>query len=54
MVVIVTPSEIAEGTVNPELIELYDTQAGQVQLAKYEKIVANKIWAKIDAEQFND
>lgn len=54
MVVIVTPSEIAEGTVNPELIELYETDAGQVTLAKYEKIVANKIWAKVDPEQFND
>lgn len=54
MVVIVTPEEIAEGTVNQDLIELSETEAGKVTLAKYEKIVASKIWAKVDAEQFND
>ena len=54
MVVIVTPEEIAEGTVNQDLIDLSETDAGQLTLAKYEKIVAAKIWAKVDAEQFND
>ena len=52
MVVIVTPEEIAEGTVNQDLIELNETAQGQAKLVKYEKIVAAKIWAKVDAEQF--
>lgn len=52
MVVIVTPEEIAEGTVNQDLIELNETEAGKAKLTKYEKIVASKIWAKVDAEQF--
>ena len=52
IVVIVTPAEIIEGTVNPDLIDLYATEAGQAKIVKYEKIVASKIWAKIDSEQF--
>ena len=54
MVVIVTPEEIAEGTVNQELIDLSETEAGKAKLVKYEKIVASKIWAKVDAEQFKN
>lgn len=54
MVVIVTPEEIAEGTVNQELIDLSETEAGKAKLVKYEKIVATKIWAKVDAEQFKN
>jgi hypothetical protein len=54
MVVIVTPEEIIEGSVNPALIDLYDTEAGKATLVKYEKIVASKIRAKINSEQFKD
>ena len=52
VVVIVTPAEILEGTVNPDLIDLGSTEAGLLQIAKYEKIVANKVRAKINSEQF--
>ena len=54
MVVIVTPEEIAEATINQDLIDLADTESGKATLEKYEKIVANKIRAKIDAEQFKN
>lgn len=54
MVVIVTPEEIIEGTINQDLIDLYDTEAGKANLVKYEKIVASKIRAKVDAEQFKN
>ena len=52
MVVIVTPEEIIEGTINPDLIDLYDTPAGKASLAKYENIVASKVRAKINSDQF--
>lgn len=52
VVVIVTPAEILEGTVNPDLIDLGSTEAGLLQIAKYEKIVASKVRAKINSEQF--
>lgn len=52
MVVIVTPEEIVEATINQELIDLYDTAAGKGNLVKYEKIIASKIWAKVNSEQF--
>lgn len=54
MVVIVTPEEIIEGTINQELIDLYDTNAGKAKLVKFEKIVAGRIWAKIDYRQFKN
>ena len=54
MVVIVTPEEIAEATINQDLIDLADTESGKATLEKYERIVANKIRAKIDAEQFKN
>lgn len=53
-VVIVTPAEIAAKTVNQGLLDLYSTEQWQAQMVKYESIVADKIWSRIDAEQFKD